>query len=111
MKMKLEDQIQLHKIQIDVLSNTPDNSIMSEYATKQIASQVTHHKNPGIVVTNEDNEIEAEITERSSLHYNQICAVLEENPLDKLDFKESLLPLNVEKEQCNDPDIVKKNRT
>ena len=104
--MKL-DQIPLHKIQIDVLSNTPDNSIMSVYTTEEIVPQATHHKNPEIIVTNADYEIEAEITELSSLHCNQICAVSEENPLDKLDLSESLLPLNVEKEQRNDPDIVK----
>ena len=107
MKMKLEDQIPLHKIQIDVLSNTPDNSIMSVHTTEEVAPQATHHKNQEIIVTNADNEIEAEITELSSLHFNQICAVSEENPLDKLDLSESLLPLNVEKEQRNDPDIVK----
>ena len=65
MKMKLEDQIPLHKIRIDVLSNTPDNSIMSVYTTEEIAPQPTHHKNPEIIVTNADNEIEAEITELS----------------------------------------------
>ena len=107
MKLKLEDQIPLHKTQIDVLSNTPDNSVMSVYTTKEIAPQPTHNKNSEIIVTNADNEIEAEITELSSVHYNQTCAVLEENPLDKLDLKESLLPLNIEKEQRNDPDIVK----
>ena len=39
------------------------------------------------------------------MNYNQICAILE----DKLDLSESLLPLNVEKEQRNDPDIVEVN--
>ena len=107
MKMKLDDRIPLHKIQIDVLSNTPDNSIMSVYTTEEIAPQATHHKNQEIIVTNAHNEIEAEITELSSLHINQICAVSKENPLDKLDLSESLLPLNVEKEQRNDPEIVK----
>ena len=107
MKMKLEDQIPPHKIQTDVLSNTPDNSIMSVYSTEEIAPQATHQKNPEIIVTNADNEIEAKITELSALPCNQIFAVSEENPLDKLDLSESLLPLNVEKEQRNDPDIVK----
>ena len=107
MKMKLEDQIPVQKIQIDVLSNTTDNSKMSVYTTEEIAPQTTQHKNPEIIVTNADNEIEAEITELGSVHYNQVCAVSEGNPLDKLKLRESLLPLNVEKEQRNDPNNVK----
>ena len=105
MKMKLEDQIPLHEIQIDVLSNTPDNSIMSVYTTEEIAPNLLPKK-PEITVTNADNEIKAEITELSSVQFNQIYAVLKKNPPDKWHLSESLLPLNVEKEQCNDTDKV-----
>ena len=106
MKLKLEDQIPLHKIRIEVLSNTPDNSITSVYNSEEIESEPTHYKLPEITVTNSD-EIEEEITELSSIHCSQICTLSEENPLDKLDLSKSLVPLNIEREQRNDPDIVK----
>ena len=41
---------------------------MSVHATEENAPQATHHKNPETIVTNADNEIEAKITELSSLH-------------------------------------------
>ena len=52
MKLKLEDQIPIHKIRMEVLSNTPDNLITSLYFSENIAAGSTHFKIPENIVTN-----------------------------------------------------------
>ena len=88
-KLKIDIKVPIKNIDIQILSNTPDNSLNSIQ----------------IHVHDDKNLFDVELTALLDVQNRTINAMSEENPLDKLDLNESTSVLNIASEQRNDPDI------
>ena len=81
-KLKIDTKVPITNIDIQVLSNTPDNSLSSIqndfYTNKKIQNA------PIIQVHDDENTFDAEITGLIDVQRGTLNAMSEENPLDKL---------------------------
>ena len=104
LKMKLEDQIPVHNIDIEVLSNTPDNSLTAIQAITE--SNTANVLIPQLSITPVDNHINVTIDELSAFNDVMISSMFMTNPVDKMDISLCLDTLNLGKEQQKDSDIL-----
>ena len=103
LKMKLEDQIPLHNIDIEVLSNTPDNSLSTVQAITE--TNTANVIIPQLSTTPVDNHNNVTVDELSAFNDVMISSMSMTNPLDKMDITLCLETLNLANELQKDSDI------
>ena len=114
MRLKLENQVPLRKINISFQKISPKNQLC-EFAPIEDKIFEDIFKTTTIVIETEESEIDTvidEITSKESL----INSLDTTNPLDEMNLESKMTPLNIEREQTKDVDIQKaiawiKNKT
>ena len=100
MRLKLENQIPVRKINITFQIKTPKNQLC-EFAPIKDSFQI-----PTIVIENGESEIDTVIDEFTSID-SLINSLDTTNPLDETNLELKLTPMNIAREQTKDVDIQK----
>ena len=96
LKLKLSDRIPIRDIEVDVLAQTPDNSLI----TLTIAVHV-----PLITIDSEETCSTFELNSFIEPEDQSINKLSEENPLDNFELRERLKAIDMFYEQSKDQDI------
>ena len=92
-KLKIDNKVPIENIDIQILSNTPDNSLNS--IKNNFYTNETIQNIPTIQVHDDEKIFVVELTALLDVQNRTINAMSEENPLDKLDLNESTSALNI----------------
>ena len=106
MKLKLENQIPVKKINFSFQKNRPKNQICHLAPIEDNQTTKDNFQIPTIVIENEESEFETMIDEFTSIE-SLINSLDTTNPLDEMNLESKLTPLNIEREQMKDLDIQK----
>ena len=98
LKLKLNDRIPVHDIEVQVLANTPDNALIILAPDFII---------PTITIEPVGNSVVMQIEEFTQLKEPSIIKLSEFNPLDSYDLTKKVNAIDMKKEQRLDKDIQK----